>query len=50
MSGNFFLGQVAGGEEPGALLNYGGGIALMIAALALFMRHGSNDNIPKSEK
>ena len=36
-----FLGQAAGAEEPAALLNYGGGIALVIAALAFFMRQGS---------
>lgn len=35
-----FLGQAAGAETPEALLNYGGGIALVIAALAFFMRHG----------
>jgi uncharacterized membrane protein YqhA len=31
-----FLGHAAGGDEPEALLNYGGGIALVIAALAFF--------------
>ena len=35
-----FLGQAAGSEEPAALLNYGGGIALVIAALAFFMSYG----------
>jgi uncharacterized membrane protein YqhA len=35
-----FLGQAAGAETPEALLNYGGGIAVVIAALAFFMRHG----------
>ena len=35
-----FLGQAAGADEPAALLNYGGGIAVVIAALAFFMRHG----------
>lgn len=35
-----FLGQAAGADTPEALLNYGGGIALVIAALAFFMRHG----------
>jgi uncharacterized membrane protein YqhA len=29
-----FLGQAAGAETPEALLNYGGGIALVVAALA----------------
>jgi len=33
-----FLGQAAGSDEPEALLNYGGGIALVIAALAFCMR------------
>ena len=37
-----FLGQAAGAETPEALLNYGGGIALVIASLAFFMRHGDN--------
>ena len=37
-----FLGQAAGAETPEALLNYGGGIAVVIAALAFFMRHGDN--------
>ena len=35
-----FLGQAAGSEEPAALLNYGGGIALVIAALAFFINYG----------
>jgi uncharacterized membrane protein YqhA len=35
-----FLGQAAGSDEPAALLNYGGGIALVIAALAIFIRYG----------
>jgi hypothetical protein len=35
-----FLGQAAGSDEPRALLNYGGGIAVMIAALAFFMSQG----------
>jgi uncharacterized membrane protein YqhA len=35
-----FLGQAAGSDEPAALLNYGGGIALVIAALAFFMSYG----------
>ena len=33
-----FLGQAAGADEPAALLNYGGGIAVVIVALAFFMR------------
>ncbi len=35
-----FLGQAAGSDEPAALLNYGGGIALVIAALAFFISYG----------
>ena len=35
-----YLGQAAGAETPEALLNYGGGIAVVIASLAFFMRHG----------
>ena len=35
-----FLGQAAGSEEPAALLNYGGGIAVVIAALAFFISYG----------
>lgn len=38
-----FLGQAAGAETPEALLNYGGGIALVIASLAFFMRHGDKE-------
>lgn len=44
-----FLGQAAGSSEPAALLNYGGGIALVIAALAFFMRTQSNDAGPKGK-
>ena len=44
-----FLGQAAGSEEPTDLLNYGAGIALMIAALAFFIRHGGKDESPESE-
>jgi uncharacterized membrane protein YqhA len=33
-----FLGQAAGSDEPAQLLNYGGGIALVIVALAFFIR------------
>ena len=32
-----FLGHAAGGDEASALLSYGGGIALVILALAFFM-------------
>ena len=38
-----FLGQAAGSDEPAALLNYGGGIALVIAALAFFINYGGKD-------
>jgi len=44
-----FLGQAAGSSEPEALLNYGGGIALVIAALAFFMRHGAKEDEPPNE-
>jgi uncharacterized membrane protein YqhA len=33
-----FLGRAAGNADPEGLLNYGGGIALVVAALAFFMR------------
>jgi uncharacterized membrane protein YqhA len=35
-----FLGHAAGGDTPEALLSYGGGIALVVAALAYFMSQG----------
>ena len=35
-----FLGHAAGGDEASALLNYGGGIALVIVSLAFFMSQG----------
>ena len=44
-----FTGQAAGAEEPEALLNYGGGIALVIAALAFFMRHTDSAAKPKQD-
>ena len=34
-----FLGHAAGGDEPTALLRYGGGIAVVVASLAFFMRY-----------
>jgi len=40
-----FLGHAAGGDEPTALLAYGGGIAVVVVALAFFTRYtgkGSN--------
>ena len=45
-----FLGQAAGPDEPTKLLSYGGGIALVIAALAFFIRQGGKDSGPGSEK
>ena len=42
-----FLGEAAGSETPAALLNYGAGIALVIAALAFFVRQ---EGSPSSEK
>ena len=39
-----FLGHAAGDEKPEALLNYGGGIALVVAALALFVWMGGKDS------
>ncbi len=44
-----FLGQAAGADTPEALLNYGGGIALVVAALAYFMSQGGKDGAPDSE-
>jgi len=44
-----FLGHAAGGDAPEALLNYGGGIALVIAALAFFIRMSSKKE-KKSEE
>jgi len=41
-----FLGQAAGAETPEALLNYGGGIALVVAALAFFMSQGGKNADP----
>lgn len=34
-----FLGMAAGTDNPASLLNFGGGIALVIAALTYFMRN-----------
>jgi uncharacterized membrane protein YqhA len=45
-----FLGQAAGAEESTELLNYGGGIALVIVALAFFMRQGGKKDDPSNEK
>jgi hypothetical protein len=35
---------------PENMLSYGGGIALVIAALTYFMRHTGNGSDPKSDK
>ena len=45
-----FLGRAAGAETPDALLNYGGGIAVVIVALALFMRYGDKSAKPSGDK
>ena len=45
-----FLGQAAGSDEPAALLNYGGGIALVIVALAFFIRQDGKERSPSREK
>ena len=41
-----FLGQAAGSAGSDALLSYGGGIALVIAALALFVRYAGSTKGP----
>ncbi len=45
-----FLGHAAGGDEARALLNYGGGIALVIAALAYFTSQGGKKDDPADGK
>ena len=45
-----FLGRAAGVDQPEALLNYGGGIALVIAALALFTREGEKEDTSAEDK
>ena len=45
-----FLGQAAGEDTPNALLNYGGGIAVVIVALAYFTSQGSKKADPAGEK
>ena len=45
-----FLGQAAGSDEPTALLNYGGGIAVVVAALAFFIRTDGKDKDPDKKK
>ena len=44
-----FLGKAAG-DDSAALLNYGGGIALVIVALAFFMRQDGKEDGPSDEK
>ena len=39
-----FFGQVVATSDLAVLLHYGGGIALMIAALAFFTRQGDKEN------
>ena len=41
-----FFGQAVGASDMSALLNYGGGIALMIASLAFFTRQGDKKSGP----
>jgi uncharacterized membrane protein YqhA len=41
-----FLGRAAGTDEPGALLDYGAGIALVIGALAIFTTMGKKAEPP----
>ena len=45
-----FLGQAAGEDTPEALLNYGGGIAVVIVALAYFTSKGGKKVDPAGEK
>ena len=46
-----FLGHAAGTDEPTKLLSYGGGIAMVVAALAFFIRQGGKkDSESGSEK
>ena len=40
-----FLGQAIATSEPETLLSYGGGIALVMAALAFFMRQGDKGSV-----
>ena len=45
-----FLGQAAGADAPDKLLNYGAGIAVVVVALAFFMRHGDKSVKPPGDK
>ena len=44
-----FVGHAAGGDEPRELLNYGGGIALVIFALGFFSNFGGKKEKPKKD-
>jgi uncharacterized membrane protein YqhA len=44
-----FLGHAAV-DEPSALLNYGGGIALVIIALGFFINYGNKNSAPADKK
>ncbi len=45
-----FLGHAAGGDEARALLNYGGGIAVVILALGFFTNYGGKKAKPADGK
>jgi uncharacterized membrane protein YqhA len=42
-----FLGNAAGAEDYSSILNYGGGIAMVIAALAFFLKYNKDDKKDK---
>ena len=44
-----FLGHATGSDPPAALLNYGGGMAVVIAALAYFMNSGKSKPSPSDD-
>lgn len=43
-----FLGQAVTADQPDGLLRYGGGIAVVVAALSFFMRYTDKDDEPGS--
>ena len=45
-----FLGHATGSDQPADLLNYGGGMALVIAALAYFMNSGAKKGESTDDK
>jgi uncharacterized membrane protein YqhA len=45
-----FLGHATGSDQPADLLNYGGGMALVIASLAYFMNSGAKKGEPTDDK